>query len=395
MRIETIDSIQKKICLPIVSYFLLTAICVFGREVVKNYISVPSLLFTIVRFSIPTLLLIRAFRYISYRSLVYFCLLEFLYLFSYLFAYIQGYLIAENILDYIVLTCIICIPCCIMAMNINNFELFSKLLLKSSYIGSAVLIVYLISTIYTISYSMSATYLMLLYLLLHIDEVLNGEGKTRWILLVLAVFEFVLILVRGARGPLVCVGAFILLRSISEIRDNKRNVLILIVIAVIILFASQNLEVIINWIGNILESNNISSRNIRILANTSFFEDSGRGYFRRLAIERIRERPIIGYGASSDIYLISAYPHNMLVELLFDFGVFIGGMHFCAFIYAVITVVLVMNKGIRDIGTVFIITGFLMLMLSGTYLQNPNVFIMLGLGINRNVRNHLKHKIKH
>ncbi len=389
----TTEPIQKIICAPILAYFLLTTICVFGREIIGD-VGFPRIVFPIIRFGIPAILFIRAFRYLSKRSFFYFFWMEVIFIFSYTFAYTQGYMVTDRILDYVVLTCVTCVPCCVLAMNIKDSEYFIDRLVSISYLSSAILIIYLIATVSTVRYSMSSTYLLLLFLLVHLNEIVRNKTKNRWLFIAWVTLEFFLIFLRGARGPLACIGVYIMIKAISDVRNNKKLVYGLFAGAILLIIMAMNIELIISLMSSIFESYDLSSRNLMILQNAAFLEDSGRGYYRNLALEYINERPFIGYGASSDIYLISAYPHNMLVEMWFDFGVVFGTVFFIFFIIALFKILECRDKYLRDAGIIFVVTGFVMLMVSGTYLQSPNVFIMLGIGLNKFFSNKLRIKYK-
>ena len=83
----------------------------------------------------------------------------------------------------------------------------------------------------------------------------------------------------------------------------------------------------------------------------------------------------------------TTYAHNMFVEWIVDFGIVIGIILSVSFIVLLI-------KGLKNKQRqefvyiiVFITTGFVQMMFSGSYLlQEASLYVLLGLGVNASSR---------
>ena len=65
-----------------------------------------------------------------------------------------------------------------------------------------------------------------------------------------------------------------------------------------------NLDKVINWISLKLRQSGLYSRSLQYILSKTVFDDSGRSALRDKAIDLIWERPLWGYGASSDVKLL-------------------------------------------------------------------------------------------
>ncbi|MBB6698254.1 O-antigen ligase family protein [Clostridium algidicarnis] len=379
---------DKQLSRPIVWYTLLTVIAVFGRTLIS--VGIPEILYTYSRYGISVALVMLALIRCRTKTLIAFALLEGFFGFSYLYAYFFGYMLTENILLYCVTTLLLCIPFSLFVYNLDNVGCLYNGLLKVSYINVIILATYVLSnTGYTesgvVKYFMPASYQLLLCACLHMNELFrNKKRRNKIICIALVVVEATLIFLYGSRGPLLCLAVFLIIKVMVEVWHNKgaRRWALIGTITVILFIVNYNS--IINSVNNLLIQKGITSRTFSQLLSKSIMDDSGRSIFMNGAIELIKKNFLIGTGASSDVKLLGGqYVHNIFLELGVNFGIILGGA-ISLWIVVKHIQALFLERGLKkDLAIILTACGFIMLMVSGTYLQSIYLFMFMGLMTNK------------
>lgn len=251
--------------------------------------------------------------------------------------------------------------------------------------------------------------------------ILWGEGlykrKRRYFLLSIT---FILgIVAFGSRGGLGCVGVFVISSSICFFIQNYRRanyvekvkarhnlslffsiILALVLLIMIILAYLRGMEV------------NTGIRTVDKLINGEIFSSSGRvEWFYTPIIERLKETWLFGNGLFSDRLLIdqnyvmlrgaseslpeARYTHNIILEILFEFGALRGG----AILFGFIGIVGFAWKKIKcsfqnQLIFLMFFSMSILLMYSSSYLQYAYFWILIGYciqidlkGVKNNERN--------
>ena len=377
---------------PIICYFLFTAICVFGRISILSPLGISESIYNIVRYGSVLICLLFALPYIKKEYRILLVALEIVFGILYLITYLRGYMPQSEAVVYIVSTLLICVPCLACVASIENYEILYRGLLYSSLIISAIVIYYMFSIASLTGYTMSASYQLQFTGIIHTNEFFRAK-KNQWLYLLLAVLELILIFVKGARGPVLCFAVFIAIKAISEVRNNRTALTFTILGVIALLVAAFNINTIISWTGQQLRIAGFYSRNFDALMTGALLSDSGRGSIQEHAISLIMKNPILGYGVASDVTLLNGnYVHSLFLELIFDFGIIIG---FIIFVYITIIVIesfMDLNIIRKDLRMIFLINGYVMLFMSGTYLQSVYLFLLLGLAISS--KRHLTFKTR-
>ena len=110
--------------------------------------------------------------------------------------------------------------------------------------------------------------------------------------------------------------------------------------------------------------------------------DSGRLEIQKELIRQIKINPF-GYGLGGDRVFTGWYAHNIFLELIVQFGIFIGGF-LCVFLVYIVISSLRKARAemqILSILLLFICTGLIKLLISGSYLIEPYFFLLLGFAI--------------
>ena len=193
-----------------------------------------------------------------------------------------------------------------------------------------------------------------------------------WILCGISVLEIIL---GGSRGPLVGVGIFgilLILRFFKEMDMRLRVFLIVASIFALILFVGIGLETILQWVSSIIKSLGISSRTIDMLLQGEIADDNNRSRIYETAIQMIRNGGLFGYGAYGDRYVIGniafvGYCHNIILEILIDFGILLGGIFCLRMFYASIKIMFFAQE--KEWGDIYMIlfVSVTKLFLSGSF----------------------------
>lgn len=263
--------------------------------------------------------------------------------------------------------------CFAAVKSIDDFQIFEKIMERFSYLVILMSVSHFIvpsdkRTIYmTFSYNILLQTVVLA--LLFIRD--GGVGR-----LLFALFGALMILVGGGRGPLliaflVPIG-FFLHKGKASRRLKALTVLVLVLIGSLI-----TLTPLLNWFSELL---GLESRSIEKIVSGSFFKSSDRIGIYKSMIERIG---ILGKGLFADRLITSyGYAHNIVFELLVQYGLVAGS---CIFVF----LILVAIKGMKspDVSVnlmcyALLSTGLLKLIVSGSYLnEEPALYALLALAI--------------
>lgn len=236
---------------------------------------------------------------------------------------------------------------------------------------------------------MSLSYYVLTASCVCIYNVLN---RGRLLHLPFAILSLFIILAAGCRGALVCILGFIFIQIIRQLRvsPKSRNTLYLKVgitaIIVLFLFGKMvNIEAISTWFDRI----GISSRSVSMLTENSFLEDNARESIRKVIWKGIEENPF-GYGLFGDRYITfkyytngAEYSHNLIYEIWAEFGLLLGSiLMILVFLRLTKLYFIKYNNSALTIMVILIPYGIFRLFFSGTYLNDTEFFMLMGLIFN-------------
>ncbi len=358
-------------------YLMLTVVIIEGRFIL-NYLPFSDMFYTYIRFCGSFLAVLLCLKYLKNSELLILVLLETFFGISYLYAWLSGFLLPENILPYTIITLLLCIPYLVFLYAIGDLNCLYSKILSTSYFMGVVLTLHYFNRNHLVEYDMAFSYLVLLCAIIQTNEVFRRDG-CRFLNTLFVLFELTMIVVYGARGPLFCYGIFILLKAIFGIDDKKVRRIVVLFGIVLVIFTG-NYRFFATSLNNYLVNQGMGSRTLKTILSETIFNDSGRLMIQKNAMELIRDRSILGYGASGELGLINnSYPHNLYLELLIDFGVIIGGLLAIYVTFIVIKSIIMHSSIYKDLGFIFLTLGFVMLQFSGTYLQNIYIFMFVGL----------------
>ena len=212
---------------------------------------------------------------------------------------------------------------------------------------------------------------------------------------IIKLFEFLLglfiIVCFGSRGPLLCILVFILLYLLINYKEH-----ILLILAIIILFflVIFNYNSILNNSIRILSRHGIQSRTLYKIKTFNINDDTGRSKIRDVVYKTIDNNKFFGIGLGAErieinreIYnmqkdMSSCYPHNIFLEFIVQYGLFLGSAMCVFVIYILIKSFSKLKNKKRDFMMIVMSLEFVRLMVSSSYINSVWFFFLLGLCIN-------------
>lgn len=198
------------------------------------------------------------------------------------------------------------------------------------------------------------------------------------------------IMILGSRGPLLCFAVSTGVYMFIIKKYNFKNLVsyTAVVLTMTIIIAGFG-DTIINYLLELYPS----SRTINMFINNSALSDTGRNPIMQASLNQIIDFPLNMLGIFGDRILLSRalndetslglHPHNLFLELFLQFGVIIA----CGIIVFLLYLMLVgtryaykcMDNGFIKFYCLFFSLGFIQLFFSGSYLINPNFWILIAL----------------
>lgn len=238
-------------------------------------------------------------------------------------------------------------PYFLLSACVINFESLFILLRRTALIVMCISILelFLVYAAGAFSYSQELGYQVLPTLTLYLLSFFN-ERKS--IYLVPVVFSIIISLASGSRGPLLCIGLFVLLSFIVYYGISKKLIIISLLLILAYFVFSNVLFKLLGDSISFFTNSNFSTRSIELLLSGEIGEDSDRDLLRKVAINYIKEHPFIGSGVINDRIIIAqalgnsgdeiygSYCHNFFLELMMQFGFIPGVFIICIFFKKVV-----------------------------------------------------------
>ena len=230
-------------------------------------------------------------------------------------------------------------------------------------------------TQYTWSEDMSSSYYMLPHLLL---VILFTIKKPSVLNVITSVFGTMLTFSFGTRAPLLIIFIFVVL-YVMLFRNWKYPVRSRAMLGGAAILVITFFEQIIGLLQKITQSWGMSVRLYTYLLRGDFLQTNTRDGITNIVMQGIQNRPLTGYGFAGDRLFGIIYSHNIALELWASFGWIIGTV---VLLWIALTLVRGILAGKSDFQKGFILllvcTSFVKLLISGTYLNEPFLYLLLG-----------------
>ena len=273
-----------------------------------------------------------------------------------------------------------CLPTFIYSLSLKNWYILKQTMKKAS------LIVFLFGTILGMlilggkasagAYSMSLSYYMLLPTIMYLDELLDKLSLKAFLY---ALVSLLIILALGSRGAILCSVVFVVLKLIKfDFKQKYSSMLYYLLTMAISVVMYIYLDHILEITYNLLLNFGIRSRSILLFLRKDTYL-SGRDTIYQKISEEISNNPFLGIGLGGDRRIIGGgYAHNFFLEVLANFGIFMGLILSFALILLILRLLLVKDKEKYNMLIIWLSLGFVHLMVSSSYLIDIKFWILMG-----------------
>ena len=228
---------------------------------------------------------------------------------------------------------------------------------------------------YTWSEDMSSSYKMLPHLLL---VILYAIKKPSVINIITLVFGTMFTFSLGTRAPLLIIFIFAIMYTLlfKNWKHPIESRFLFGTVGVLIVFFFEEL---IELLHRITQSWGMSIRLYTYLLRGDFLQTNSRNNIIGIVLQGIKQRPLTGYGFAGDRLFGIIYSHNIALELWSSFGLIVGT---CILAWICLTLFKGITSGKSDFEKGFVLllicATFVKLLISGTYLNEPFLYLLLG-----------------
>lgn len=290
-----------------------------------------------------------------------------------------------------------CLPVFAYSLCIDDWNVLRQIMRKAGLIvfifGTAIGVLVFMGRSSIGEYSMALSYYMLLPTIIYLDELLDKLALKQ---IVITFISLIVILALGSRGAIMCIIIFVALKLIRpNSKMSYKRIFFYIIIVCTAVFTSLYLNNIIEFIYNFFIKFGIRSRTLELFLIDAT-ELSGRDHIYLNVIDGILSNPFIGIGIGGDRRVNGGgeglYAHNFFLEVISNFGIFLGSILLITLVFMIIKILFVKDKGKYNIVIIWLSLGFIPLMVSGSYLIDFNFWIFLGIVTSHFIRPYYRNK---
>lgn len=308
------------------------------------------------------------------REGVAFLCTEAIFLSLYLISLLMGNASTLHLLQVGFWTLGVCLPLAFYVRAIRDKQILLDILRKAGYVQGVLLWATLYHMNATSTYSMSASYALLIPLLVCLSRFFTEK---RICDLVFAAISALMIVLFGARGPLLCVAFYVLLQVCFLMKRGALKYTLLSVGALGIGVFAFARAWLIQVLTALMLRFGVYSRTLVQLINGHISSTSGRDDLFSYYWGLIQKNPLAGWGLLGGWLAPGSGPHNMLLEFLLAFGIIIGGLA-CIFAICLLFRVFFVPCGpLRELIAIFAACNFSKYIIAGFFLQSPEFFLFV------------------
>lgn len=267
----------------------------------------------------------------------------------------------------------------IFTRYIYNYEILNNYMKKFSF---AVVISSIITFILLLNQNSQPQYMVFSYnMLVHtLYLFINFLDNKKILLGTLSLMGILVIFIGGARGPIIIVILTIMIYYFFRKEKLLSKIIGGFFASITSIIVYSNFKLILVGVIDFVNKFGISSRTLQMILNNNFLDSSNRDIIFK---EQLGAITFLGKGLYGDRVVTGGYAHNIIIELLVQYGFVLGFLIIILIVYIIGNGVFSINKRINNLSIIFISSGILKLFLTGSYLnQEPCFYILLGLGMN-------------
>lgn len=268
-----------------------------------------------------------------------------------------------------------CIPLAAIAAKVKDKKLFLEQTKLASFVvffcvSASILMSY--RTYHRFSsqnYNMTIGYAGIYALFFHFSK-----GRDNHLYYILAAIEAVLIIMGGSRGQLLCIGVFCIL-FINRPLNTKKRILVTAIGLLAIFMLALSWGLIADILLKVVDK--FGSRTLSLLVQGRIALNTDRAEIWVDMFNYIKQKPVFGWGLSGELNFMHSYPHNLFIEIIMHYGIPIGA--FVGVVLIIIALSTLFRKTDNDVNIILFSSGFMPLMLSSTYTQEPLFWIYIAI----------------
>lgn len=372
------NSTDRRISWVVVAYYMVEAI----NMTIKSVFSISDRLWALMSLGFMValgVLMMFSIKPVLERTHRAFIMVEMSMVVLFLISILQGHAELSLLLQHAFRALAVSVPMAFYVASIKNKQVFYNAILKGSY-GLIIMLsfVFMMNRNIENYYTMSVSYAMLLPALLQINEFLENRRLVNFVFSIIAVMGITLF---GARGPLLSIAVFFILRYFSSGNKFAYKVVVGILGIGVAVLVTMYFEQLGDSLIFFLSSRGIHSRTVYRLVQGNMLDSSGRDWLFGYYLELVNMKPFLGWGLLGGWINDGLGPHNMLIEFLLAFG-YVGGGFLCiGAIGIVLRVFFVKEQPLWQLVTVYCAYNIVMFFVSGNFLEKVNWFIFIALSL--------------
>jgi len=280
---------------------------------------------------------------------------------------------------------VICFPMTLFILSIDDYSFLIKYFEKVAYV-QLVFCLFLLFKIfiqrdYSIDfvYSMGFSYACLFPALVFLNRTFLNF-KMHYLLSTLLITLLTMVL--GSRGALLCIAVYL---AIMLVKQKSFKVLLGVTFFLGSMYIfSKNILLLI---AKTIEDIGISSRTIVMFLNNDIATHlSGREYLYEVIIDKIQQNPFTYKGVNASYMVFDgAYPHNIILELIYDLGLVVFVPVFCILVFLSYKTIFSERSDVNDIECILFSMAIPSLLVSGSLWVSWNFWMWLALAVKRHV----------
>lgn len=316
-------------------------------------------------------------RKINMQDLSFLIICGLVYLYN-MFVYYENY---DYLLGSMPKFFFLVLPLFLLGKSITNYKILLEYFVKTSnYMVWVALTYYLVLIVNGKELHedhMSFAYYVLPFVIIRFYILIKGFSVKNFIYFAVAAFTMIL---TGTRGPFLCLVISIILFVLCGTSNPGKKIMWAVMLGGFVLFFFSNAFIrVLEGINDFLLRYDIENRIIEKLLEQEFFDGSGRENILASVRNAIMEKPIFGSGIYADRVRFGTYAHNFFYELLLHFGCIVGFIIFIVVTLQVCKAIFTSKNSYNVIAILCVSCIYVKLYVSGSYLEEPNFFLMLGI----------------
>lgn len=237
------------------------------------------------------------------------------------------------------------------------------------------------------TYDMSVGYRLLFVSIVFYLKSMDAKKLKCIFYRLLAVIASILMVIYGSRSAVASFILFWILYTLFGDKENKSvNVIIKKIVILLVVLVSYYVltnKVVLTSINDLFNSFGVNSRMLNSLIEGSFELDKGRNRMWTSVINLIKEHPILGSGIYADRHISGIYCHQIILEILLNFGIIFGGIFLIILIMNILKMVIFCkDREWRVIFITFLSLALIRLNISSSFWYDTNFWVCIAIVVN-------------